>query len=139
MAITITAKLNKAANEFQAGESTGFGLRLGVQYYDRESKQKEWTNYECVIFAKAEGQVNFYRDALIEGAIIEITGQQAKIKKFEDYLSIELIDAKLGYVGQGVSSNQKAVNQGQKVAQQQVQPVNQFDSNGDGFDDTIPF
>jgi len=42
MSTTITGKLNKAANEFQAGESVGFGVRVGVQYYDRETKQKEW-------------------------------------------------------------------------------------------------
>ena len=45
MATTITGKLNKAATQFQAGESTGFGLRLGVKYYDRESKMEQWCNY----------------------------------------------------------------------------------------------
>ena len=37
MATTVTGKLNQAASIFQAGESTGFGLRIGVQYYDRET------------------------------------------------------------------------------------------------------
>lgn len=43
MATTVTIKLNKPANVFQAGESTGFGIRGGVRYYDRETKQNEWT------------------------------------------------------------------------------------------------
>lgn len=133
MATTITAKLNKAASVFQAGESTGFGIRLGVQYYDRETKQKEWTNYECAVFARAEGQINFYKDALVEGAIVEITAKQEKIKTFDGQngqsLSIELIDASIGYIG--TVGQAKPV---QQQSQQQAAPVD------DGFDDqNIPF
>lgn len=43
MATTVTFKLNKDATQFNAGDSIGFGVRGGVQYYDRETKQKEWT------------------------------------------------------------------------------------------------
>jgi len=115
MAHTITGKLNKAATTFQTGESVGFGLRLGVQYYDRETKQKEWTNYEAVIFAKPGAQADFYASSLVEGSIVEISGQQQKIKQFEGKnglsLSIELLDAKIGYigtVGSGQQSHQPA-------------------------------
>lgn len=52
MAHSITVRLNKAAREFQAGENIGFNIRAGVQYYDRQSKQKEWTNYSAAVFAK---------------------------------------------------------------------------------------
>ena len=79
MAHSITIKLNKAANEFQAGESVGFSVRGGVQYYDHKTKQKEWTNYSAVIFAKAQGQIDFYRSALTEGAVIEIGGKSQKV------------------------------------------------------------
>ncbi|AUR85514.1 nucleic acid-binding, OB-fold protein [Vibrio phage 1.076.O._10N.286.51.B7] len=119
MATTVTGKLNQAASIFAAGESTGFGLRIGVQYYDRETSQKEWTNYECAVFAKAPGQIEFYKSGLVEGAIVEITGQQLKIKTFDGQngqrLSIELIDARLGYigtVGQGQAPQQQAPAQG---------------------------
>lgn len=99
MSVSITGKLNKAASEFAAGESVGFGLRLGQQYYDRETKQKEWTNYECAIFAKAPAQIEFYRQAFIEGAIVEVLGKRQKIRSFEGnngtILSIEIIDASL--------------------------------------------
>lgn len=54
MAHSITVRLNKAAREFQAGENIGFNIRAGVQYYDRQSKQKEWTNYSAAVFAKPE-------------------------------------------------------------------------------------
>ena len=101
MSTTITGKLSKDASEFQAGESTGFGVRLGVQYYDRETQQKEWTNYESAIFAKAPAQINFYRDILREGAIVEVSCDQLKIKSFDGQngtmLSLEMLNAKLGY------------------------------------------
>ena len=103
MTVAITGKLTKAANEFQAGESVGFGLRLGERYYDRETKSNEWTNYEFVVFAKAPAQIDFYRQALVEGAIVEVSGKQQKIKQFisnsgDTHLSIEIIDASIGFV-----------------------------------------
>ena len=52
MATTVTFKLNKDATQFQAGESVGFGIRGGVKYYDRQTKQDAYTNFEAVIFAK---------------------------------------------------------------------------------------
>lgn len=120
MSITITGKLNKAAAQFQAGESTGFGLRLGVKFYDRESKSDQWTNYEAVIFAKAPAQVQFYQQALVEGAIVEVSGDKCKIRQFQGNnglsLSIEILDAKLGFVH---SPNSQPVQQ--QRPQQQAQ------------------
>jgi len=102
MSTTIVGKLNKAATQFQAGESTGFGIRLGVKFYDREAKSDAWTNYEAVIFAKAPAQVQFYQQALVEGAVVEVSGDKQKIRQFQGQnglsLSIELLDAKLGFV-----------------------------------------
>ncbi len=103
MATTVTGKLNKAATQFQAGESTGFGLRLGVKYYDRETKMDQWCNYEAVVFAKAPAQIQFYQQALVEGAIVEISGDKQRIRQFQGTnglsLSIEILDAKLGFIG----------------------------------------
>ena len=126
MSTTITIKLNKDAHQFQAGESTGFGIRGGVQYYDRETKSKEWTNYEAAIFAKAGPQVQFYSDSLRAGAIVEITAKSQKIRKFEGQnglmLSIELLDASLGYVH---SPNQHPAQPQQQQYQQQPQQQQQ--------------
>ena len=125
MSVSITGKLNKQPNEFKAGESTGFGIRLGQQYYDRETKQKEWTNYECAIFAKAGPQLDFYRQALVENAIICISGKEQKIKSFEGQngtsLSIEILNASLDNVfspiGQVSPPQQQAPAQNQGQAQ----------------------
>lgn len=125
MAISITGKLNKAANQFQAGESTGFGVRLGVRYYDRETQQNEYTNYEAVIFAKAPAQVQFYQQALVEGSVIELSGTTQKIKSFDgqngQVLSIEIHDAKLGFVHTGNQPKQQQQSQQQQCQQPQQQ------------------
>lgn len=132
MAHTITGKLNKAATQFQAGESTGFGLRLGVKYYDRESKKDEYTNYEVVVFAKAPAQVKFYQDVLVEGAVVEVSGDKQKIRQFQGQnglsLSIELLDAKLGFVHAPNQQPQQQSQQPQRQAPQQgyQQPMQQM-------------
>lgn len=126
MSHTITGKLNKAATQFQAGDATGFGIRLGVKYYDRETKKDEYCNYEAVIFAKAPAQVQFYQNVLVEGAIVEVSGDKQKIRQFQGQnglsLSIELLDAKLGFV---FSPNQQPGQQPQRQAQQPQQGYNQ--------------
>jgi single-strand DNA-binding protein len=126
MSTTITGKLNKPASQFQAGESTGFGLRLGVKFYDRETKADQWTNYEAVVFAKAPTQIQFYQSALVENAIVEVSGDKLKIRQFQGNnglsLSIELLDAKLGavFAPQGQApQQQRQPQQAQQQPQQQ--------------------
>ena len=146
MAISVTGKLNKAANQFQAGDSTGFGVRLGVRYYDRETKQNEYTNYEAVIFAKAPAQVQFYQQALVEGSVIELSGTTQKIKSFDgqngQVLSIEIHDAKLGFVHTGQQAPQQQgwgqpqqPNNGQPYQQQ----APQYNEPPADYDQKIPF
>jgi single-stranded DNA-binding protein len=119
MATTITIKLNKEATQFQAGDNLGFGIRGGVQYYDRETKQKEWTNYEAVVFAKPGAQSDFYAQSLVAGSVVEVTGLTQKIKQFQGQngliISIELLDAKIGMIHTG----QQAPQQQQRQAPQQ--------------------
>lgn len=121
MATTVTGKLNKPATQFQAGDSTGFGIRLGVKFYDRETKADAYTNYEAVVFAKAPAQVQFYQNALVEGAVVEVTGDKLKIRQFQGNnglsISIELLDAKLGFVYAPQSAQQQRT-----APQQQMQP-----------------
>lgn len=125
MATTITGKLNKPASQFQAGESVGFGLRLGVKFYDRESKSDQWTNYEAVVFAKQPAQVQFYQSVLVEGSVVEVTGDKLKIRQFQGNnglsLSIELLDAKLGFVYAPQAAQQQIPAPQQQMQQQQRQ------------------
>ena len=105
MSISITGKLNKAANQFQAGDSKGFGIRLGVKFYNRETKEQEYTNYEAVIFAGEGAQADFYTSALVEGSIVEVSGSGCQIKTFEGsngpVNTISILDSKLGFVFSG--------------------------------------
>ena len=123
MATTVTFKLNKDATQFQAGESVGFGIRGGVKYYDRQTKQDAYTNYECVIFAKQQRQIEFYQSALVAGSIVEVTGQKLAIKQFQGNnglsLSIELLDASIGFIG--TAGAQQAQGQQQQQGYQQPQ------------------
>ena len=126
MSISVTGKLNKAANQFQAKDSKGFGVRLGVQFYNRETKQKEWTNYEAVIFAKAGAQADFYQSSLVEGSVIEVSGSGGQIKTFEGSSgpvhSIAILDAKIGYVmtGDAPKQAQQSAPQGQAVIDEDI-------------------
>lgn len=122
MATTIVGKLNKDAKQFQAGESIGFAIGIGVKYYDRESKSDAWTNYSCVIFAKQQRQIEFYQSALVAGSIVEVTGQKLAIKQFQGNnglsLSIELLDASIGFIGTA-GAQQAQCNQPQQQRPQQ--------------------
>lgn len=123
MATTVTFKLNKDATQFQAGDSVGFGIRGGVKFYDRQTKQDDWCNYEAVIFAKQQKQVEFYQSALVAGSIVEVTGQKQRIKQFQGNnglsLSIELLDASIGFIG--TAGAQQAQGQQQQQGYQQPQ------------------
>ncbi len=138
MATTITIKLNKDASVFQAGESQGFGIRGGVQYYDRETKQKEWTNYEAAIFAKPGPQADFYAQTLLAGSVVEVTCKQLKIKSFDGtnstMLSLEMIDASLGMIHTAQAAPQQGQAQGGYNQPQQAQrPQNQPQQQNQGY------
>jgi single-strand DNA-binding protein len=145
MATTISGRLKKAANEFQAGESTGFGIRIGKKYYDRATKSEAWTNYEAVVFAKKPNQVDFYRNALIENAVVTITAHDLAIDSREHngttYLTIKMLNSQL----EGVFNNNQQQNNQPTQRQQPPQqaPVNQpqpAQTTGfDDYDDDIPF
>jgi len=112
MAHSITVRLNKAAREFQAGDSIGFNIRAGVQYYDRQSKQKEWTNYSAAVFAKPGAQADFYRSVLVEGGIVEITGENIKVDVYQGQngqsITLELLNARIGFATNGNAQNTTA-------------------------------
>lgn len=127
MAHSITVRLNKPAREFQAGENIGFNIRAGVQYYDRQTKKKEWTNYSAAVFAKPGPQADYYRSVLVEGGIVEIIGENIKVDVYQgkngQSITLELLNAKIGFAASGNGPQQQSSNQ-------QNTPV---------YDDSIPF
>ena len=129
MGHTVTGKLNKAAREFQAGESLGFGINVGVKYYDRTTKQNEWTNYKAVIFSKNQQQIDFLRGALVEGSVVELFGESIKVDPFvkddgSTMITLELNNARLGYVGtigQAPQQQSQGFHQPPQAPRQQAQ------------------
>lgn len=142
MAFTKAFKITKEPRTFHAGESTGFQLSLGSQYYDRKAKQKEWTNYKAVVFAKGN-QLGFYQQALVVGTIVELSADDLKIDNYNpEYLSIELIDARVGGIFTGdAPQHQYNAPQQQPMRQPQQQKYNepQQQQGGDPYCDNIPF
>jgi len=137
MATTVTGKLNQAARTFQAGNSTGFGIRIGVKYRDPKTKQDEWTNYQAAIFASTPNQVSFYQSVLVEGSVVEVSAESLRINSFDgqngQVLSIDMLNARLGFV------HSPSQGQPQQHQQQQQQSAPQYNEPPMDFDDEIPF
>lgn len=153
MGHTITIKLQKPAREFAAGDSIGFGIRGGVRYYDRKSQKNEFTNYQAVIFAKEGKQAEFYREVLMEGAIVEVFGESIKVDVYDGQngqsITLELNNARLGFIEAGnkqgkpqqqesgkssTPQNQQQWGQQHAQGQQHNEPPMNFDDDQD-----IPF
>jgi len=142
---SVPFRLNENAQEFQAGEYTGFGIRTGVKYQDR-NKQDQYTNYKAAIFAKSPAQVDFYRANLIKGALVVVTAEKQEVELFtkqsgETVAAIKLLNANVVAVktDRAPDAAQQAYNQAQAPAPvQQQQPAAQAPAGFDDFED-IPF
>lgn len=132
MTHSVTGRLNTSAREFQAGEYTGFNIRIGERFYNRREQKEEWTNYSAAIFAKGK-QADYYRSALIEGAIVSISGHALRIDSYNDRITMEIQDARIDFVSSGQVKQQGSGSASKKKssAPQNEPPMD--------FDDDIPF
>lgn len=140
MSHTVTAKLNKAARQHPNQNGVTFFVSLGEKNYNFQTKQNEWTNYDAALFAK-DGQIQFYTESLVEGAIITVSGTGLIMEaqtdpQYKPKLMIQ--DAKLGFVNspQGAPAHQQAGGfQGQQQAPQQggFAPQQQAPAQQGGF------
>jgi hypothetical protein len=69
MGVTVTGKLNRAAHE----HGNNFFVDIGKREFNYKTKEKEWVNYSAALYAK-DNQLDFYRQNLVEGAVIEVSG-----------------------------------------------------------------
>jgi hypothetical protein len=100
MTHSITAKLNQAAREHANQSGVTFFVSLGEKNYNFKTKTSEYTNYDAALFAK-DAQIEFYRSALVEGAIVEVSGSGVimEIDPTGQYKpKLVLQDAKMGFV-----------------------------------------
>jgi hypothetical protein len=126
MAHTITCKLNKSARQHQNQSGMTFFVDLGEKNYDFKKKENVWTNYSAALFAK-DAQIQFYADALVEGAIIEVSGTGIIIEMPDDPQykpRLQIQEAKLGFVHSG-QQTQPAQQPAQQPQQNYQQPQQQ--------------
>jgi hypothetical protein len=99
MSHTIVGKLNKPANSHQGEKGITFFVKLGVQTYNFKTKEKVWTNYDAPVFVSKEGQIAFYQSALIEGAIVSVSGSALIVENDENYgATLIMQDARIDYI-----------------------------------------
>lgn len=135
MGHTVTAKLNKDARRFDNSAGSTFFVSLGEKNYNFSTKENEWTNYDAALFAK-DGQIDFYEQNLVNGAVISVTGSGIilKLPDNPDYKpTLQLQDAKLT----GLWND----NQGQQAKPSSPAPSGQQPQGQQpqGFDEDIPF
>lgn len=133
MSHTIAIKLNKPAQQFQAGDSVGFWIRGGVKYYDRKAKAEKWTNYQAAIFAKNQQQIDFYAGNLVEGAVVTVSGESIAVEEFQGQqglqITLGLNNARIEYIAS--PSQVRAADAAQQVYAKAVAPQ----KAPSGFDD----
>ena len=138
MSHTVTAKLNQAARQHQGQAGTTFFVSLGEKNYDFKNKTNVYTNYDAALFAK-DAQVGFYASALVEGAIVSVTGSGIILddsnKEYKPKLAIQ--DAKLEFVHSPQGAQQAAPQQqggySQQAPQQQAPQQGGYQQQQGGF------
>jgi len=123
MSHSVTAKLNQAAREHANQNGVTFFVSLGEKNYNFKTKTNEYTNYDAALFAK-DAQIDFYRSALVEGAIVEVSGSGIIVEldptgQYKPKLVIQ--DAKAGFIYSPNGQPAQAPQQGYQPPQQQPQ------------------
>lgn len=118
---SVTAKLNNPAREFANQNGVTFFVSLGEKNYDFKQKTNVWTNYDAALFAK-DAQIDFYRSALVEGAVVQVSGTGIIVDASDPNYKPKLVlqDAKLGFINspQGAPQQQGGYQQTQQPQQQ---------------------
>ncbi len=127
MGTTVTGKLNKAANQHPNASGVTFFVEIGEQNYNHKTKQKEWTNYSCALFAK-DSQIEFYTGALVAGAIVSVscTGLLIDMPTDPKYKPrLQMQEAKLEFVDSPANAPQQQYQQAPQQAPQQAHQMQQ--------------
>ena len=123
----------------QDGQSTMFIIELSEMVKDRQTGEKNYTNYSAAIFAKSPAQIDYYNTSLVEGNFVVVNCEKLKVDVSESngkqYIKLQMEGARLEGA-KYIESNQQAQggfqqqapqqNQGYQAPQQQQAPVNQF-------------
>lgn len=132
----------------QDGQSTMFIIELSEMIKDRQTGEKQYTNYSAAIFAKSPAQIDYYNTSLVEGNFVVVNCEKLKVDVSESngkqYIKLQMEGARLegakyiesnqqaGFAQQ--APQQPAYNQGQQqqggFAQQAPQQQGGFAQQG---------
>ena len=83
----------------QGNEATMFIIELSEMIKDRQTGEKNYTNYSAAIFAKSPAQIDYYNTSLVEGNYIVVNCEKLKVDVSESngkqYIKLQMENAKL--------------------------------------------
>ena len=95
----------------QDGQSVLFIVELSEMTKNRQTGEKQYTNYKASLFAKG-GQIDYYNSVLVEGNFIVVSGEKLTIDVSQcgKYTKLNMENARLtnaGYVEQPQAPQQQ--------------------------------
>ena len=144
MSTQVAYKIRKPAREHKSDKGSTFFLSLSESNYDYKKKEKVWTNYSAGIYAGTEKQADFYRNNLVEGAVVHVscmglivdcsfTGDDGVMRPV-----LEMVKPEINLVSSPVEYESFQSDMGNRPIQARpsAPPPPSFDNS---FDDDIPF
>ena len=101
MSHTVSGKLFKAPFIKQGcgkdGQSTMFAFKLSEKTKDFKTGADVYANYDAVIYAQSQGQVDFYTQATAEGSFVVVSCEKLapKISDCGKYVNLNMDNARL--------------------------------------------
>ena len=93
----------------QDGQSKMYILELSEVIKDYQTGEKSYTNYSAMIFAKSQGQKDYYDKSLIEGNWVSLTADKLKVDVSDcgQYIKLRMENARIESCGY-IDTNQQA-------------------------------
>ncbi len=112
----------------QDGQTTMFIIELSEMIRDRQTGEKNYTNYSAAIFAKSPAQIDYYNTSLVEGNYVVVNCEKLKVDVSESngkqYIKLQMENARLEGA-KYIEANQDGFQQAPAQRQYQQPPQNQ--------------
>lgn len=102
----------------QDGQSKMYVLELSEVIKDYQTQEKSYTNYSAMIFAKSQGQKDYYDKSLVEGNWVSLTADKLKVDVSDcgQYIKLRMENARVENCGYIDAGQQQSHQQGQQQA-----------------------
>jgi len=112
----------------QDGQTTMFIIELSEMIKDRQTGEKNYTNYSAAIFAKSPAQIDYYNTSLVEGNYVVVNCEKLKVDVSESngkqYIKLQMENARLEGA-KYIEASQGGFQQAPAQQQYQQPPQNQ--------------